>query len=126
MLPDELKYTSEHEWVRTDGAEWTVGITDYAQQALGDIVFVELPEVGLEVQRGQAVGVAESTKAVSDVYAPVSGTVVARNDVLDGRPELVNEEPYGGGWLFRIAPRDAGEADGLLDASSYAQNLGDN
>ena len=126
MYPADLKYTVEHEWVRTPGeAEGSVrvGITHYAQDALGDIVYVQLPEVGSDVEAGSAVGELESTKSVSDVYAPVSGTVVARNETLDGTPELVNTDPYGDGWLFEVTPADASVVDDLLDAEAYQQQL---
>jgi glycine cleavage system H protein len=126
VYPDDLKYTSEHEWIRTPGqAESSVriGITDYAQDALGDIVYVSLPEVGDAVEGGSAVGELESTKSVSDVYAPLSGTVVARNEALDGTPELVNSDPYGDGWLFEIVPSDASAVDGLMDASAYQASV---
>ncbi|WP_148572444.1 glycine cleavage system protein GcvH [Nocardioides caldifontis] len=126
MYPEELKYTSEHEWVRTPGgAEGSVrvGITHYAQEALGDIVFVSLPEVGDEVEAGSAVGELESTKSVSDVYVPVSGKVVARNEQLDSSPELVNSDPYGEGWLFDLEPTDAAAVDGLMSASEYQATL---
>ena len=126
MNPSNLKYTSEHEWVRSPGeadSSVRVGITDYAQDALGDIVYVSLPEVGAEVESGSAVGELESTKSVSDVYAPVSGKVVARNDALDGSPELVNSDPYGDGWLFEVAPSDEPELDGLMDAAAYQASV---
>lgn len=123
MYPDDLHYTSEHEWVRSDGDTVRVGVTDYAQEALGDIVFVTLPEVGAQVTAGQPCGEIESTKSVSDVYAPVSGTVVARNDGLDTAPELVNSDPYGGGWMIDIRPEDASAVDGLLDAAAYQAGL---
>ena len=118
MTPEDLKYTAEHEWVRAAGgdAPVRVGITDYAQEALGDIVYVTLPEVGATVTAGQACGEVESTKSVSDIYAPVSGTVVGRNDSLDGSPELINTDPYGEGWIIEIRPDDAASVDGLLDA----------
>jgi glycine cleavage system H protein len=122
MYPDDLKYTAEHEWVRvaddSDGRA-RVGITYYAQEQLGDIVFVTLPELGAEVAAGDPCGEVESTKSVSDVYAPVSGTVVARNDALDASPELVNSEPYGDGWMFEIEPSDPEEMSDLLDAAAY-------
>ncbi len=121
MLPEDLRYTAEHEWVRTPGeadGSVRVGITDYAQDALGDIVYVQLPAVGDEVAAGTAVGELESTKSVSDVYAPVSGTVVARNEALDATPELVNTDPYGEGWLFEVAP--SGDPGELLDAAGYS------
>jgi len=126
VFPDDLKYTSEHEWVRTPGeAESSVriGITDYAQEALGDIVYVSLPEVGTEITSGAAVGELESTKSVSDVYAPLTGTVAAVNEALDGTPELVNSDAYGEGWLFELVPADAGEVDGLMDAAAYRASV---
>ncbi len=122
MNPSDLKYTSEHEWVRDPGeteSSVRVGITDYAQDALGDIVYVSLPEVGTEIEGGSPIGELESTKSVSDVYAPVSGRVVARNEALDGSPELVNSDPYGEGWLFEVLPSDPGEVSGLMDADAY-------
>ena len=119
MLPEDLKYTAEHEWVRRDGGVVRVGITDFAQDQLGDIVYVSLPEVGAAVAAGDAVGELESTKSVSDVYAPLSGTVSAVNDVLDGQPELVNSDPYGEGWLFELDGAEETALDGLLDASGY-------
>jgi glycine cleavage system H protein len=129
VIPDDLRYTAEHEWLRTEGTEGKairVGITDYAQDALGDIVFVSLPEVGTKLTAGQAFGEVESTKSVSDVYAPVAGTVTARNEALEGTPELVNSDPYGEGWLIVIDPSDdAGSAssEGLLDAEAYAAHV---
>jgi glycine cleavage system H protein len=125
VIPDDLRYTAEHEWLRTEGDAIRVGITDYAQDALGDIVFVSLPEVGAQLTAGQAFGEVESTKSVSDVYAPVAGTVTARNEALEGTPELVNSDPYGDGWLIVIAPSDAGPAtaEGLLDAAGYAAHV---
>lgn len=126
MYPDDLRYTSEHEWVRTPGeapGSVRVGITHYAQDALGDIVYVSLPEVGDTVTAGGACGELESTKSVSDVYAPLSGEVVARNEALDATPELVNNDPYGGGWLFEVVPADAAEVDGLMDAATYRDSL---
>jgi glycine cleavage system H protein len=127
VYPEDLKYTSEHEWVRRPGAaegSVRVGITDYAQDALGDIVYVSLPEVGTDINDGSAVGELESTKSVSDVYAPVSGEVVARNEALDATPELVNNDPYGGGWLFEVVPSDPTQLEGLLDAAGYEASLG--
>ena len=126
MYPDDLKYSSEHEWVRSPGesdGSVRVGITHYAQDALGDIVYVSLPEVGTEVSAGDTVGELESTKSVSDVYAPVSGKVVARNEALDAAPELVNSDPYGEGWLFEVAGADADEITALMDASTYQTTL---
>jgi glycine cleavage system H protein len=126
VYPDDLKYTPMHEWVRTPGeteGSVRVGITHFAQDALGDIVYVSLPEVGEELQSGTTCGELESTKSVSDIYAPVSGTVVARNDSLDATPELVNNDPYGGGWLFEVVPSDPAEVDALLDAAVYQAGL---
>ena len=122
MIPEDLRYTAEHEWVRpVDDGRVRIGITDYAQEALGDVVFVSLPETGSTVSAGQAFGEVESTKSVSEIYAPVAGEVVARNEALQSRPELVNADPYGEGWIVEIAPADAGSVDGLLDAASYEQ-----
>jgi glycine cleavage system H protein len=124
LYPDDLKYTAEHEWVRTPGesaGSVRIGITDYAQDALGDIVYVQLPEVGESVTAGAAVGELESTKSVSDVYSPVTGQVVARNEALDATPELVNTDPYGSGWLFEVAVDEADSGVELLDASAYEQ-----
>ena len=126
MYPDDLKYTVEHEWVRSPGeapGSVRVGITDYAQDALGDIVYVSLPEVGTTLDAGSPCGELESTKSVSDIYAPVAGEVVACNDALDATPELVNNDPYGAGWLFEVAPTDASEVDQLLDAAAYRAQL---
>lgn len=124
MFPDDLKYTAEHEWVRTPGesaGSVRVGITDYAQDALGDIVYVQLPEVGETVTAGDAVGELESTKSVSDVYSPVTGKVVARNESLDATPELVNTDPYGDGWLFEVVVDESGRPVEMLDAAAYEQ-----
>ena len=123
MIPQDLRYTSDHEWVRAEGDDVRVGITDYAQDALGDIVFVTLPEPGQTVQAGDTCGEVESTKSVSDIYAPVTGTVVARNETLDSSPELVNTAPYGEGWMFTVRPDDAAAAGQLLDAGAYEQSL---
>lgn len=126
MTPDDLKYTAEHEWVRSPGeaaGSVRIGITNFAQDALGDIVYVSLPEVGDTVSAGSACGELESTKSVSDVYAPVSGEVVARNEALDATPELVNNDPYGSGWLFEIVPTDAADVDVLMDAAAYEAQL---
>jgi glycine cleavage system H protein len=127
VYPDDLKYTSEHEWVRPNGGDngdtARVGITDFAQDALGDIVYVSLPEVGSDLASGDAIGELESTKSVSDIYAPLSGTVVAINEALDGTPELVNSDPYGEGWLFEITPSDASAIDELMDASAYQSSV---
>jgi glycine cleavage system H protein len=118
-VPDELKYTAEHEWARLGGSTIRVGVTDYAQEALGDVVYVSLPEVGVKVSQGEAFGEVESTKSVSDLYAPVSGTVTARNDELESRPELINSDPYGEGWIVEIEVANAAQVDGLLDAAAY-------
>jgi glycine cleavage system H protein len=123
VYPDDLKYTTEHEWVRLEGDRAKVGITSYAQDALGDIVFVQLPDVGDRVQKGQAFGEVESTKSVSDVYAPVDGEVLARNESLESTPELVNSDPYGDGWLVELSLSDASVLDSLLDAEAYAQHV---
>lgn len=120
-LPSDLKYTESHEWVRIDGDVATVGITDFAQDQLGDVVFVDMPEVGAVVSKGDSIAEVESTKTVSDIYAPLSGTIEAINEDLDGNEELVNKEPYGKGWLFRIKLSDTGEVAGLLDAAAYAR-----
>lgn len=119
MVPTDLRYTKDHEWVRLDGDRATVGITEYAAGQLGDIVFVELPEVGRAVTQGAAFGVVESVKAVSDLFAPLSGSVVESNEALAGQPELVNAEPYGAGWMVRVSVSDPTELDGLLDPAAY-------
>jgi glycine cleavage system H protein len=126
VYPDDLKYTSEHEWVRSPGdsdSSVRIGITDYAQDALGDIVYVSLPEVGAEITSGSAVGELESTKSVSDVYAPLSGTVAARNEALDASPELVNSDPYGEGWFFEMVPTEPDAVAALMDAASYRSSV---
>lgn len=119
MYPEDLKYTKEHEWARRDGGTVRVGITDYAQDALGDIVYVDLPAPGTAVKAMQPMGEVESTKSVSDLYAPVSGTISERNSALEESPELVNQSPYGDGWLASIEMSDPAELDGLLSASDY-------
>lgn len=122
-IPADLGYTAEHEWVRiTDGVA-RIGITDYAQDALGDVVFVTLPEAGTTVEAGQTCGEVESTKSVSDVFAPVNGEVTARNEALDSTPELVNSDPYGAGWMFEVRLAQ-GAAPDLMDAAGYAAQLG--
>jgi glycine cleavage system H protein len=119
-VPEDLKYTAEHEWVRTTGAGTIrVGITDYAQEALGDVVYVSLPALGASVDGGAAFGEVESTKSVSDLYAPASGTVVARNESLDSQPELINSDPYGEGWLVEIEVGGDFDGSDLLDAAAY-------
>jgi glycine cleavage system H protein len=120
MYPEDLRYTAEHEWVRTtDRGTVVVGITHFAQDALGDIVYVDLPDVGATVAVGGSLGEVESTKSVSEIYAPVAGEVVARNDDLDAAPETVNQDPYGAGWLAELRPDDAGAVGELLDAAAY-------
>jgi glycine cleavage system H protein len=122
LIPDDLKYTKSHEWVRTlPGGAVEIGITDHAQSALGDLVFVEVPQVERKVAAGEACAVVESVKAASDVYSPVAGRVVARNEQLVEKPELLNSDPYGGGWLMRIELDGGAAAQGLLSASEYAQ-----
>jgi glycine cleavage system H protein len=126
LYPEDLKYTAEHEWVRSPGeseGSVRIGITNYAQDALGDIVYVSLPEVGETVSAGEACGELESTKSVSDVYAPVDGEVSARNTSLDATPELVNNDPYGAGWLYEVVPTDPAAVDGLMDAEGYQSTL---
>jgi glycine cleavage system H protein len=133
VIPEDLRYSSEHEWVRTqDGGEATdgvtvarVGITDYAQNSLGDIVFVQMPEPGTTVELGDAIGEVESTKSVSEIFAPLGGTVVARNDALDSSPELVNSDPYGDGWMIEIELSDPAQVDELMDGNAYAELIGE-
>ena len=125
MIPEDLKYTAEHEWVRSgEGAAVRVGITHYAQDALGDVVFVSLPDVGAAVTAGESCGEVESTKSVSEVYAPLTGEVTARNEALTSRPELINSDPYGEGWLVEITVSDVSAVDALLDAKGYADLTG--
>ena len=126
MYPEDLKYTAEHEWVRSPGeseGSVRIGITHFAQDALGDIVYVSLPEVGESVTAGDACGELESTKSVSDVYAPLTGEVSARNAALDATPELVNNDPYGAGWLYEVVPADSSAVEGLMDAEAYQATL---
>jgi len=123
-IPNQLKYTKSHEWVRAEGAEAVVGITDHAQRELTDVVYVELPQVGKRVQAGAACAVVESVKAASDIYAPVSGEVVSINSALATAPELVNRDPYGNGWMFRVRMSDPTELGSLLSAEQYAQHIG--
>ncbi len=125
-IPSDLKYTKSHEWVRPlPSNQVEIGITDHAQAALGDLVFVEVPELGRHVAAGAACAVVESVKAASDIYSPVDGTIVASNAALASSPELVNQAPYGGGWLIRIQVDSGGAAPGLLDAAQYARFLAD-
>jgi glycine cleavage system H protein len=118
-FPETVRYTKEHEWLRLEGEEGVIGITDFAQDSLGDVVFVELPAVGATLTQGQVFGVVESNKTVSDLFAPVSGRVVAVNETLRETPEQVNSDPYGSGWMLRVALTRRDEADGLLDAKAY-------
>lgn len=126
VIPEDLRYSSDHEWLRTTGENTVqLGITDYAQDSLGDIVFVQMPEPGTIVAPGDSIGEVESTKSVSDIFAPVSGTVVRRNDVLDSQPELINSDPYGEGWMIEIELSDPAELVDLLDAAGYAEAVGE-
>ena len=120
--PEDLRYTHEHEWIALeDGGRVRVGITDFAQDALGDVVYVDLPEAGTEVRASEAFGEVESTKSVSDVYAPLSGTVAERNPLLEERPEVVNEQPYGDGWIVVLESSDRSELEALMDATAYRE-----
>jgi glycine cleavage system H protein len=121
MVPGDLRYTKEHEWVRVDGDEAVIGITQFAADQLGDIVFVELPAAGKALDLHATFGVVESVKAVSDLFAPVAGEVTATNDALAGSPELVNSDPYGEGWMLRLRLADPAQVEGLLDAAAYEQ-----
>jgi glycine cleavage system H protein len=125
QIPSELRYSSDHEWAKADGEVVRIGITDYAQDALGDVVFVDLPKVGTDVAAGGALGEIESTKSVSEIYAPVSGTVTKVNDALSSAPEVVNADPYGAGWICEITTVTSTEFDSLLDATAY-QSLTNN
>ncbi|MBB71188.1 MAG: glycine cleavage system protein H [Legionellales bacterium] len=125
-VPSELKYSKSHEWVRLeDDGSVTIGITEHAQELLGDMVFVELPDLETDVNSGDECGVVESVKAASDIYAPVSGFVVAINEELSDAPEIVNSDPYGGGWIFRLKLRDDAEMSELLDADAYEEHIAD-
>lgn len=121
--PDDLRYTKEHEWIRLEGNTATVGITDYAQDQLGDIVFVELPEEGEAVKSGETFGVVESTKSVSDLYAPIAGKVTASNDPLLDAPELINDDAYGEGWMIKLEVSDPSELESLLSAAAYQKHV---
>ncbi len=118
-FPDDVRYTKEHEWARAENGHVRVGVTDYAQDALGDVVYVDLPEVGSTVSAAQAFGEVESTKSVSDVFSPIAGTIVERNPLLEDHPELVNEHPYGDGWLVLVDPADPAAVGTLMDAAAY-------
>ena len=126
MYPEDLKYTAEHEWVKAGESPARVGITDFAQDALGDIVYVQLPEIGTAVRAGDPCGELESTKSVSDLYAPVNGTITAVNEALADQPDLVNTDPYGEGWLLDIQVEDEEEVDALMDADTYQGQLEQN
>ncbi len=121
QIPEELRYSSDHEWIRVEGDKVRIGITDYAQDALGDVVFVDLPDVGSDVVAAASISEVESTKSVSDIYAPVSGTVAEVNGDLGDAPERLNEDPYGEGWICVIALSDPAQLDGLLTAAAYRQ-----
>jgi glycine cleavage system H protein len=120
-IPEDLRYSREHEWVRMSGNVARVGITDFAQDSLGDVVFVQLPDVGLDAVAGASVSEIESTKSVSDVYVPLTGVVSAVNDALADQPELVNQDPYGAGWMFELEVTDPAQVDGMLDAAAYRE-----
>jgi glycine cleavage system H protein len=124
-VPDDLKYSKEHEWVRVDGETATVGITAFAQEQLGDVVFVELPEKGARVRQHASLGVVESVKAASDVYAPISGEVLERNVKVIEAPELVNAQPYGDGWMIKVRLADKGELGALLSPGDYRSHIGE-
>jgi glycine cleavage system H protein len=124
MYPDNYRYTKEHEWVLADGETGTIGITEHAQSELGDIVFVDLPKVGATIEQGKTFGSVESVKAVSDLYAPVTGEVIEVNGDLNAKPEALNSDPHGAAWLIKIRIADAGELDGLLSAADYQAYLG--
>ncbi len=123
-FPAELKYTKDHEWVRVDGGTGVVGITEYAQGELGDVVFVELPAVGTKLQQGKQFGTIEAVKTVSDLFAPMSGEIVEINEALKDSPEVVNKEPYGAGWMVKVKIADASELGSLLDAAKYREMVG--
>lgn len=124
-VPSELKFLSSHEWVLVEGNTATIGVTDHAQELLGDLVYVELPEVGSTVAAGDSVAVIESVKAASDTYAPISGEVIEINEDLEGAPERINDDPYGDGWMYKIEMEDTGELDNLLDAEAYSITIED-
>lgn len=123
QIPETLRYSEEHEWVLVEDGVATIGITDHAQEELGDIVFVELPAIGAQLTKAATLGVVESVKAVSDVYAPVGGTVTAVNEALTAKPETINEDPYGEGWMVKVTLASAGDVDGLMTAAQYREFL---
>ncbi len=123
-FPSDIRYTAEHEWIRVEGEEAYVGITDYAQSELGEIVFVDVPTIGEEVAQGEVFGSIEAVKTVSDLNIPVTGEVLAINEELDAQPELVNNDPYGEGWIIKIAVKDLAELDNLMDAEAYQATIG--
>lgn len=125
MIPKDLRYSKEHEWVKVEGSEAVIGITAYAQEQLGDVVYVELPAVGAQIEQFKTFGVVESVKAASDLYAPISGEVLATNPELGKSPEKVNEDPYGAGWMLRVRMKDSAELENLLDASDYSKETGE-
>ncbi len=124
-VPQELRYSREHEWVRVDGSTARIGITDFAQESLGDVVFVQLPDVGLEIEAGASAAEIESTKSVSDVYVPLSGVVESVNDALVDTPELLNQDPYGAGWILEVSVIDPAELGALMDADAYRELVGE-
>ncbi len=124
-IPNELKYTSDHEWVKMEGSDFVIGITDHAQDSLGDVTFVELPDIGARFEDKAVFGVVESVKAASDLYMPVSGQVIEVNDSLNDSPENVNTDPYGNGWMIKIRPDQADSIGYLLDADAYSKEIGD-
>ena len=124
-IPNELKYTSDHEWVRIEGEDFVIGITDHAQDSLGDVTFVELPDIGARFEDKAVFGVVESVKAASDLYMPVTGEIIEVNDSLNDSPEKVNSDPYGNGWMIKIRPDQADSVLSLLDADAYSKEIGD-
>lgn len=124
-FPATLKYTKDHEWVKIDGNEATIGITEFAQRELGDIVYVDIPSVGKEVAKEEVFGTVEAVKTVSDLFMPVDGTVTSVNPALDSQPELVNSDPYGEGWMVKVTLKNAGDTDGLLDSAGYKAIVGE-
>ena len=123
-LPEGLKYTNEHEWVKVEGGTAIIGITDHAQGELGDIIFVEFPELDQEIQKDEPIGTIEAVKTVADLFAPISGTVIEINEALEGSPESVNSDPYGSGWIVKVSLADAGELDELMTADQYGELIG--